>query len=234
MGASLRSMAIPLIAGLSLAVLGLQLGQWQLRRASEKLDIQRLIEMRTAAPEVALSAVREPQEWQRLRAEGRWLAQERRFIDNRVHKGQAGFHLVAPLMLDDGRIVLVNRGWLPAPADRRHLPEPHFEAGRVTVAGLVRNPEADPFRLAEDEAGAAIRQHLEPAEFARRMRREVLPWVLLQTSDAGDGLVRDWPRPDAGIDRHRGYALQWFGLSALAGGLTIYFIYRSLRRGDDA
>lgn len=234
MAAPRAGFALPLAAGLALALLGLQLGQWQLRRADEKLDLQRTIDSRASAPAHVLDDSREVLEWQHLRVAGEWLSDQRAFIDNRVYAGRAGYHVVAPLVLEDGRVVLVNRGWVAASADRRELPEVDFEAGRVEISGVVRVPEAHPFQLAADRPDSPIRQHLLPAEFESRLGRKVLPWVIQQTGGQDDGLVRDWPRPDAGIERHRGYAVQWFGLAALAGGLSAYFAIRRVRGGDES
>jgi len=58
----------------------------------------------------------------------------------------------------------------------------------------------------------------------------VAPWIVLQTSAAADGLVRDWPLPAAGIERHRGYAFQWYALAALAAVLTAGHVRRLILR----
>ena len=42
------------------------------------------------------------------------------------------------------------------------------------------------------------------------------PVFLEQHSELGDGLLRDWPKPDFGIDRHTSYAMQWYLIAALA------------------
>jgi surfeit locus 1 family protein len=54
--------------------------------------------------------------------------------------------------------------------------------------------------------------------------------ALEQTNDTGDGLRRAWARPDAGVDKHRGYAFQWYSLATLIAVLTLYFGGRALRR----
>jgi cytochrome oxidase assembly protein ShyY1 len=53
------------------------------------------------------------------------------------------------------------------------------------------------------------------------------PIVIEQHSAAADGLVRDWPRPDTGIEKHESYALQWYSLAGLA---VVLFIVLSFRR----
>ncbi|TMI45909.1 MAG: SURF1 family protein, partial [Betaproteobacteria bacterium] len=49
-----------------------------------------------------------------------------------------------------------------------------------------------------------------------------------QRSDSGDGLLREWPRPDAGIERHESYALQWYSLAALAVILAAVLSFRRI------
>ena len=166
---------------------------------------------------------------------GRWLVTDPVLIDNRGYRRQPGYHVVGGFELEDGRTVLVNRGWLAAGGDRRQLPSiAPPPKGVVDVIGVVREPETEPFRLAADLADSRLRQNLIPHEIAALLDRPVATWVLMQTGELGDGLVRDWPRPDAGIERHQGYAFQWFGLAALAAGLTGFFGWRRVRNGRPA
>jgi len=48
----------------------------------------------------------------------------------------------------------------------------------------------------------------------------VADFIVQQNNPAADGLLRDWPRPDVGVDRHRGYAVQWYGLALAAAVMT--------------
>ena len=72
-----------------------------------------------------------------------------------------------------------------------------------------------PLRLGDDSK-SRIRQNLEIAGFARETGLALHTFVVEQHSDSGDGLLREWPRPDLGVDMHRSYALQWYSLAALA------------------
>jgi len=56
----------------------------------------------------------------------------------------------------------------------------------------------------------------------------MLPLLLQQTSDTGDGLVREWPQPAVGSERNRGYAFQWYALAAMA---FVFFVVTGFRRG---
>ncbi len=224
---------IPFALGVLLAVAGVQLGQWQLRRADEKAALQARIDQMARRPATALAVGEAPDAWQPVILRGVWLEGADFLIDNRVQGGRPGYHVVSVLRLDDGRLVLVNRGWTPAGRDRTQLPRLPVPGGRVEVSGVVRIPEAAPFQLSEAGSGH-LRQHLVPSEIGEVIGQRVVPWVVLQAPQAGEPLVRDWPRPDAGIDRHKGYAVQWFGLATLAAGLTFYFGWRRWARGEQA
>ena len=58
------------------------------------------------------------EEWQPVSMRGVWLADRTILIDNRVHGGRPGYHVMTPLRLDDGEVVLVRRGWVAVGPDR--------------------------------------------------------------------------------------------------------------------
>ena len=87
-------------------------------------------------------------------------------IDNKVAAGRAGFHVVTPLSLADGRVVLVNRGWIAQTASRAVLPEAPPPPGVVTVQGRIAIPAAGYLELKPEATSGSIRQNLDPARFA--------------------------------------------------------------------
>jgi surfeit locus 1 family protein len=76
--------------------------------------------------------------------------------------------------------------------------------------------------LGESSPGP-IRQNIELAAMASEYRLDLLDGSVLQTSNVGDGLSRQWPRVETGVDKHHGYAFQWFALCALAALLYLWF-----------
>ena len=131
---------LPLLAGVALMVLTVQLGNWQQGRAAEKEAIQARIDVLMQTPAQPMRAdAAQADEWQPLRLTGVWLTAATRLIDNRTHQGQAGYHVLTPLLLNDGSgAVLVNRGWVAA-GDRRHLPVVPEPAGREFFADHHRS-----------------------------------------------------------------------------------------------
>lgn len=208
-----------------------RLGVWQLDRAAQKVTRQALLDARGTMPELtAADLAREPNEvdtqtQRRIRLQGRWVARATVFLDNRPMDGRVGFHVVTPLQMADGTAVLVERGWAPRNALRREdLPPVQTpETGTVTVAARIIPAPSRLFDFGGLDTGP-IRQNLDITAAARESGLSLRPVALQQTEGPpDDGLLRHWSAPAVGIDKHHGYAVQWFALSALIAGLYVWF-----------
>jgi surfeit locus 1 family protein len=205
-------------------------GNWQHRRMLEKEALRAQLDAASAAAPMALPAA--VGDWTALRyrplvLSGHYDAAHQVLIDNRVDAGRVGFHVITPLVLDDGRAVLVNRGFVAGGARREDVPAVPVPAGAQQVRGRVALPD----RYVELGAAApvgAVWQNLDPARFAAATGVAVLPVIVEQDAGDGgaDGLVRHWPAPDLGIDRHKIYMAQWYLFAALAAGLWLFFTFR--------
>ena len=82
-------------------------------------------------------------------------------------------------------------------------------------------PQGSPYQLAADATSGPLRQHLVPQRIAEETGLALQPIVMLQTSAAADGLVRDWPKPDAGVNTHLAYALQWYVMAFVIAAMWI-------------
>jgi surfeit locus 1 family protein len=155
-------------------------------------------------------------------------------IDNRVHAGRAGFDVVAPLKLEGAGYVLIDRGWVAQGASRAVLPQvPPPPSGPVVVEGRINLPPARYLELGADSNAGPIRENLDIARIAASSGLPLLPFIVEQTQDAGDGLVRDWPAPDFGIEQHKSYMVQWYSLGALGIVLWLALNWRT-EKGDGA
>jgi len=221
---------LPYVVGVLLCVLTFQLGQWQTRRAEQKIALGERLETARSELPIDSTDIDRVNEWTQVVLTGHWLADKTILVDNRVHRGQPGFHVLTPLVTDDGQTVLVRRGWVATGRDRSALPEIRTLPGSVSVMGQVRIPEARPYSLAEQAGQGRLWQYLDMADYGRAYGVTLKAHIVEQLNAADDGLVRDWPRPDLGIDRHRGYAAQWFGFSALSAGLVVWFGWRRWQR----
>lgn len=221
----------PTLAALCLVALTVFLGNWQNARA----DAKRVLQARhdAALNEAPLRVGRSLLErdhalHRRLEVEGVFDDAHTILLDNRVQDGVAGYHVLTPLRVTGSRFVLlVNRGWVPVGPSRARLPLPPTPAGRVRLEGLAADPRTRYVELADATPQGRVWQNLDFALYARRSGLALQPLLLLQTSDSGDGLARAWPRPDAGVAMHVGYAFQWYGLAAT---LVVLWLVTNLRR----
>jgi surfeit locus 1 family protein len=224
---------IPFAAMIAFVIVCIMAGNWQHRRMAEKDALRAALEAADRAPPVALpSGADDWQAWRyrRVIAHGHYDASEQFLLDNRVHDGRVGYDVVTPLALRDGAWLLVDRGFVPMGRDRNDLPRAPPPAGDVSVEGRVEIPPSG-FMLGNAEPAGSLWPHLDPARFAQRTHRAVLPVYLQATGGAvGDGaLERDWPAPDLGSERHLGYMVQWYTFAAMAAGLWVFFTLRGLR-----
>ena len=228
------------IIGLA-AVLGMvvtaSLGRWQLSRAAEKQALQATLDERGRMPALdggtlLLHAADPPealQAWvhRAVVLEGTWVPEHTVYLDNRQMQGRPGFFVVTPLQLRAGGVVLVQRGWVPRNfQDRTQLPPVQTPQGLVQVQGRMA---LAPSRLYEFAGGdralgsSRIRQNLDLAAFRTETGLALAPLTVLQTGVPSEGLLRDWPMVGAGVDKHYGYAFQWFGLCGLIALLYVWF-----------
>lgn len=221
-----------LVAALLAAAGTARLGVWQLDRAATKNQLQAELMAQRALP--ALTGAALPADAAAARAQpqravvlaGRWLAERTVYLDNRPMAGRTGFYAVTPLQLDDGSAVLVQRGWLPRDqVDRTRISLPPLATTPVVVQGRIVPALPRLYELGAAGQGA-IRQNLDLESYARETALPLRPWAVVQEdgpTPPQDGLLRQWPEPAADVQKHYGYAFQWFALCALILGLYVWF-----------
>ncbi len=205
-GYSFRPRAWALALALAACAAGIALGNWQSRRAEEKRALGARLEQ--------------------VSVQGEFVAGRTVLLDNKTRRGRVGYEVVTPLRLKDSMHVLVNRGWI----ERERISELRTPAGDVRIDGIALERLPHALEL-EKNAGGKIRQNLDIAEFARETGLALQPVVIEQHGGSADGLLREWPRPDAGIEKHSAYALQWYSLAALA---VVLFVVLSFRKKIEA
>lgn len=221
------------IAGIAVTV---SLGRWQLARADQKLAIEAALRERQAAPALSGRDLAVLDDFgsllhRRVQLRGRWLASATVYLDNRQMHGRPGFYVITPLQLADApRVVLVQRGWIPRDfEDRTRLAPVLTPQGEVEIEGRVANMPSALLALGGEAKAALsggssrIRQNLDLDELRAQTRADLPAGSVVQTGPASEGLQREWPEIGSGVEKHYGYAFQWFGLSALIATLYVWF-----------
>jgi surfeit locus 1 family protein len=208
------------------------LGSWQLGRATAK----RLIDEQFSRAETALllppASIAVPR-YQRVTANGRYDTDHQFLLDNMSEAGQAGVHVLTPLLLSDGNAVLVDRGWVPFGTTRDSLPDVAVPATPRTVAGRLDELPRPGIELAAPAGKGWPRLISYPhmQELAAALGRELYPQRVLLDPREPDGFMRNWQVPGTTYVRHLGYAIQWFAFAATA---IAIWLAQSLRRKGEA
>jgi surfeit locus 1 family protein len=224
-GYSFRPRGWALALALSACAAGIALGNWQERRAEEKRAVGARIDnaLHSAPREIPTSPI-DSREFvlQAVAARGQFVPERTVLLDNKLRHGRLGYEVITPLRLGPRMHVLVNRGWIA----REHRSELRTPRGEVRISGLALEHLPRVLKLGDAPKGDT-RQTLDIAEFAAETGLELQPIIIEEHAGPDDGLVREWPRPDLGIEKHEAYALQWYALAALA---VVLVIVLSIRR----
>lgn len=229
-----------LMTGLTvlLCVLFVSLGRWQWGRFEIKRELWAQFERGGGQP-IALGSrhATELARYARVRLEGRWLPERQFLLDNRTHEGRAGFEVLTPFELADGRVVIVDRGWVPFSGYRDRLPDVGREfaapdaGANAPVAVTGRMDELPSAGLAGGRAAPALqgtwpRLTAYPtwAELAaalgaqgQRLERRLL---LLDAAEPR-GYVRAWKPGGRGPEQNWSYAIQWCSFAVVLLGLYL-------------
>lgn len=215
----------------------ISLGVWQLNRAQEKMTIRDQVLARQQLPEVTVGPELLDAGEMVFRyavAEGRYVEELQILLDNKVHRGRAGYHVLTPLLLSESNtLLLVNRGWVPWGQDRQRLPRIDVPRQEITVRGRLSKPVVHAVSFehgGENGDFPMVWQNLDLQKYESLTEHKVHKLVMQLDGGADEGseLVREWPRyKDGWIQRHHGYAVQWFGLALV---LVLVFLFSSLKR----
>ena len=205
---------------LALALLFARLGWWQLERKTEK---QLLFEQFGNGPLLSIEqALERGEKFARVEAYGRYDPLHHVLLDNKILNGRAGVHVLTPFTLGNGTGILVNRGWLPLPPDRRSLPEVDTDDSMKTISGILNKPSTGGPRIGEPDVLVMDRwpqliTYLDLDSVSAAMDKSLEPWLLqLEPEDESGFEGRQWQAAVMGPEVHGAYALQWFSLAAAA------------------
>lgn len=225
---------------LSLVVLFVNLGFWQLDRHDDKVDRNATVAARTEQPAVPVGELAESADdveelrYRPVTASGTFETGADVLIDNRSNDGLPGAWIVTPLRLDDGSLLAVSRGFQGFDSGRIDPPPP--PDGRVDVVGTALPWDERDCGIRVDDGGTPVgtaclrREAVEGA-----VGETVLPVAVQQISSdpAGASVLVPVPLPELDAGPHRSYAVQWF-IFATIGAVGYPLILRRVARDKGA
>lgn len=212
---------------ITLVVAFVNLGYWQLDRLDQRRERNEAVVVHENAPvldwsEVFGPVITEGDQWQRVRVTGTFDGEHQFVVRYRSNNGQSGYEILTPLHTEDGRHLLINRGFGARDGEDFPTTAPPAPTGKVTIVGNVRRNEQGPehamipidglVRLVNSDAIAGS-----------------LPYPLvngylglLEMTPPQQGVLVPVLPPELTEGNHLSYAVQWFTFSAMAAiGLVV-------------
>lgn len=202
------------------------LGFWQLQRADEKNTIQQSLEQQQALPPIDLAQA-DPAEmtaFRRVKFLGRPDSQHIWLAENQVYQGKIGFHLVLPVVLEDGRNILINAGWLPGGGQRGDIPPLPELPESAIFSGQLRAVSENRFLRGElVDAGWPKRiLQVDIPGMEKSLGSPLSPWVVQLDATSPMAQTVYWPALNMSADKHIAYAVQWFLMAFVLAILWLY------------
>lgn len=238
-----RQWVILTLVALVLIPTMIRLGIWQMHRHDERAHRNQLVTDALSADPVPVESLTSPghtvtsaERYHAVTAKGRFDTDDEVVVRRRVNSDdEVGYHVLTPFRLTDGKVVLVNRGWIPAdgPSQTAFPKIPAPPRGEITVTGRLMPDETTEASGIKDLKGLPDRQIMlvNSEEQAQRLRAEVLGGYLAQTAPEPKGdtpeLIGKPGQEDAALNF--AYAYQWWLFAAAVPVGWVVLLRRELR-----
>ncbi|MFB7497756.1 SURF1 family protein [Streptomyces sp. NPDC056161] len=217
---------LTLIALLLIPVM-IRLGFWQKHRYEERSARNQLVTDALSAKPVPVEQLTSPghtvtstERYRTVTATGAFDTAQEEVVRRRVNANdEVGYHVLTPFVLTDGKVLLVNRGWIPADGAQTAFPKiPAPPAGRTTITGRLKVDETTAASGIKNVAGLPDRQVMliNSEQQARRLGAQVLGGYIEQTGPKPAGgtpqQISDPGTEDAPLNY--AYMIQWWLFAA--------------------
>ncbi|MFE1288981.1 SURF1 family protein [Streptomyces sp. NPDC058751] len=218
-----RQWVILTLVALALIPTMIELGFWQFHRHEHRVALNGVISGSLAAKPVPVETVtapgrqiRDDDRFRRVTAKGHFDTAREEVVRRRTNAdGAIGYHVLTPFVLTDGRVLMVNRGWVPADGAQTAFPKiPAPAPGEITVTGRLMADQTTADSGIKNVRGLPDRQVMliSSGQEAERLGRQVFGGYVEQTAPAPRGGSPELiPDPEHGdIGPHMAYAIQWW------------------------
>ncbi|MFI9805505.1 SURF1 family protein [Streptomyces sp. NPDC052301] len=235
------------IVAIALIPTMIRLGFWQQHRYEERTARNNLVSSALHAKPVPVERLTSPghavtrtEKYRTVTATGTFDTAREVVVRRRTNSdGEVGFHVLTPLVLTDGKVVLVNRGWIPANGVQTAFPRiPAPPAGRTTVTGRLMADETTAASGIKNVKGLPDRQIMliNSAEETHRLDARVLGGYVEQTAPTPKGgspeQISDPGSEDAPLNY--AYMIQWWLFAAAVPVGWWFLVRREIRDQEEA
>lgn len=222
------------------SALFIRLGIWQLDRLTERRAENALVAARLDEAPVPLTNLALGEKgyeeaaaeyaFRRVIAAGTFLPDEEVLIRSQTRRGEAGFHVVTPLLTDTGVAILVNRGWVPLSEDTPPV-SPRPPAASTTVELVLQETQTKGAVGPTDPPDGRLAQasRIDIARIAQQLDQPLLPVYGLLVGESAE-LPAPVQLPELDEGTHLSYAIQWFAFAAISVGGFLALVRTTARR----
>lgn len=221
-----------------------RLGYWQLSRGQEKQQLlsqwDSSFEQRSLTQEALLTASNQNTlhawRYRKVSLKGEILNENTILLDNKINQGRAGYHVLSPILIHPGTVILIDRGWVPL-SHRAKLPTFPAISGIVTIEGYLDFAYRNPFvhqSIENSDLKWPLRvQQLDYPLLAGLLNKSIIPMLVKLSNPSSLSFDipparGEWLSPE----RHYGYAAQWFLLALTLFASTLFYYFRRARKGN--
>ncbi len=197
----------------------IQLGLWQWHKAEQKQAITQAVTQSNHALSPQWKDLANHESLQALHLQtvtfsGHYLPAYSFLLDNQVHQGQAGFHVITPFLIDDRHLIWVNRGWVAGFAEHNKTPQIDTPTQTLQLTGLFWVPKKTAFRLDQPADRWQAVQSVVDFNYLKTYVPYRFPAAIVKLDpQQAHGYVRAWDVPVGQVEKHLSYAYQWFGFA---------------------
>ena len=202
------------------------LGFWQLDRANEKRAIEASIQKaNTGIVELIADENRLlEKEYYQVRLKGQYLSNKQFIYDNQIVDQVSGYYVLTPFKLENqSGAIIINRGFIPWNGDREKLADVSIKKTKSEIKVQISKP-IKRIELKSSEIGnnfPVLIQAVDLVKMSELAGIDFSSMVGLLDASMDDGFVRKWEPYTGSIEKHIGYAVQWFLMAIVLGIIGI-------------
>ena len=191
------------------------LGFWQLERADDKRSIEASIKQANTG---SVELIRKEEglqskEYYEVRLQGKYLSDKQFIYDNQIVDQVSGYYVLTPYALEgQSKSILINRGFIPWNGRRDKLADivigQETREIKVQISKPIKRMELKPSEVSIQFP--ALIQSIDLQDMADRAKVDFSSVIGLLDASASNGFIRKWEPYTGSIEKHIGYAVQWF------------------------
>ena len=191
------------------------LGFWQLERADDKRSIEASIKQANTGSVELIKKEEglQSKEYYEVRLQGKYLSDKQFIYDNQIVDQVSGYYVLTPYALEgQSKSILINRGFIPWNGRRDKLADivigQETREIKVQISKPIKRMELKTSEVSIQFP--ALIQSIDLQDMADRAKVDFSSVIGLLDASASNGFIRKWEPYTGSIEKHIGYAIQWF------------------------